>query len=214
MPKILQLLKFSWFSSFSVVVNQLSSSILKTSLNCFFPLQAYSCGKWRSSESKRLSTSVLAMTWPPSCHAASPWSTLTPRTSPSSTKETGWSDDDQGESKRSSAGSRGQTCSGAPHPQTLDKSENTVVTHFSSVELFYLIISVSRCRLCLEGNLHVVLVRLSSVSKRSSCIQSFLHYHMTLFLLDFLWWNPPCLLLLYMKRTFLKNHLFLFLICK
>lgn len=116
---------------------------------CFFPLQAYSCGRWRSSESKRLSTSVLAMTWPPSCHAASPWSTPTPRTSPSSTKETGWSDDDQGESKRSSAGSRGQTCSGAPHPKalqstprhqrvlpTLDKSENTVVAHFSSVELF------------------------------------------------------------------------------
>lgn len=84
---------------------------------------------------------------------------------------------------------------------------------FPPSSFFYLIISVSRCCLCLEGNLHVVLVGLSSVSKRSSCIQSFLHYHMTLFLLDFLWWNPPCLLLLYMKRTFLKNH-FLFLICK
>lgn len=56
------------------------------------PLQAFSCGKWRSSGSRRPNTSAWATTWPPSSRAASPWSTPTPRMSPSSTKEIGWSD--------------------------------------------------------------------------------------------------------------------------
>lgn len=55
-------------------------------------LQVSSCGKWRSSESRRPSTSAWATTWPPSSHVASPWSTPTPRTSPSLTRATGWSD--------------------------------------------------------------------------------------------------------------------------
>lgn len=39
--------------------------------------------------------SASATMWPPSCHAALLWSTPTPRTSQSLTKETGWSDGDQ-----------------------------------------------------------------------------------------------------------------------
>lgn len=119
------------------------------------------------------------MTWPPSCHAASPWSTPTPRTSPSSTKETGWSDDDQGESKRSSAGSRGQTCSGAPHPKalqstprhqrvlpTLDKSENTVVAHFSSVELFFISSYLCLVVVCVWRGISTSSLSVSLVSPR------------------------------------------------
>ncbi|CAG03574.1 unnamed protein product [Tetraodon nigroviridis] len=58
----------------------------------FCPLQAFSYGKWRSSGSRRPNTSAWATTWPPSCRVASPWSTPTPRTSPSSTRGIGWSD--------------------------------------------------------------------------------------------------------------------------
>lgn len=53
------------------------------------------------------------MTWPRSSRAASQWSTPTPRTSPSSTRETGWSDDDH---KAASAAEGKKTCSGAPPP--------------------------------------------------------------------------------------------------
>lgn len=71
-------------------------------------LQAYSCEKWRSSESKRLNTSGSATTWPPSCRGASLWSTPTQRTSPSLTKETGWSDVGREDGEK-----KGQNCSGA-----------------------------------------------------------------------------------------------------
>lgn len=61
--------------------------------------------------------SELATTWPPSCHAALLWSTLTPRMSLSLMKETGWNDGGQVDVGGSSGGRRGQTCSAAP--QTL-----------------------------------------------------------------------------------------------
>lgn len=64
------------------------------------PLQVSNCGKWRSSESRRPSTSAWATTWPPSCHAASQWSTPTRRTSLSSTRATGWSDRPSGGRER------------------------------------------------------------------------------------------------------------------
>lgn len=54
-----------------------------------FPLsqQASSCARWRSSGSRRSGT-WWATTWPPSCRAASRWSTATPRTTPPSSTRT------------------------------------------------------------------------------------------------------------------------------
>lgn len=108
------------------------------------------------------------------------------------TKETGWSDGGQGDGKKKSRGGRrGQICSGAPHhhpnpalhtspsKSLLDsrKKRNIVVAHFSSVKLYDLVISLSRCGLCSEGSLHIALVRLSSVPREVFCIHSFLHNH-------------------------------------
>lgn len=76
-------------------------------------LQAFSCGRWRSSGSRRPSTSAWATTWPPSCRAASPWSTPTPRTSPSSTRAIGWSDGG-GKRERIGVGTTGRISSGTP----------------------------------------------------------------------------------------------------
>lgn len=123
--------------------------------------------------------------WPPSCHAASQWSTLTPRTSPSLTRETGWSDDvmELGVKKNSFDG-RGQMCSGAPPPLPFPKKLCTPPSAIKESSLFwreakhrrgplflcgfffYLVISLSCCSLCLEENLHVVLVCLSCFQEK------------------------------------------------
>lgn len=164
----------------------------------YFSEQAYSCEKWKSNESRRLNTSVSGTTWPPSCPAASPWSTPTRRTSPSSTKETGWSDG--GRQEDGEEDDRHVQVLPPPHkkkpalhtspstsPFYSGKKRNMVVSHFFSVELFYLVISLSCCGLCSEESLHVALVRLSSVQRRVFfCIHSSLHNHTTLFPLDFL----------------------------
>lgn len=148
---------------------------------------------------------VLATTWPPSCRAASPWSTPTPRTSPSLMKETGWSDDDQGESKHGGKRQRWQQrtnkvqvspivklCS--PHLSVKKsfllwwkkkKWKHHCCPLFLSETFFYLVISLSCRRLCSEGNLYVVLVCLSRLFKRSCSVRSFLHCHTTLFPLNF-----------------------------
>ena len=85
-------------------------------------LQAYSCEKWRSSESKRLNTSESATMWPPSCRAALLWSTPTPRTSPSLTKETGWSDGGQGDRKKRQRWKEKTNMFRCPHESPLCKS--------------------------------------------------------------------------------------------
>lgn len=98
--------------------------------------------------------SELATTWQPSCHAALLWSTLTLRMSLSLMKETGWNDGSHvdggvaamaGEDCIAAA----QTLHSTPHHQTLlsNGKRNIVVAHFSSLKLFYLIISLSRCDL-------------------------------------------------------------------
>lgn len=149
------------------------------------------------------------MTWPPSCHAASPWSTLTPRTSPSSMKETGWSDVDGRDVKKRKRKKKKQRwwqrtnvfrC--PPNPQTLHSTprHQRVLSTLGRIQtslsptfplssfffFFYLVISLSCCGLSSERNLQVSLICLSSVSGRSFSIHSFLHYHTYLFLLDFL----------------------------
>lgn len=58
--------------------------------------QGSSWGRWRSSGSKRPNTSAWGTTWPPSCRAGSPWSTATPKTTPSSTRSTGWNERETG----------------------------------------------------------------------------------------------------------------------
>lgn len=106
------------------------------------------------------------MTWPPSCHAASLWSTLTPRTSPSLTKETGWSDGDQAEDKCVQVPPYNPALHTSPSesPFCSGKRQNIVVAHFSSVALFFFFY-LSRCGLCSKENLHVTLVCLSSVPR-------------------------------------------------
>lgn len=114
----------------------------RVSFVCFFPLQASSFGKWRSSESRRLSTSVLAMMWPPFCLAASLWSTQTPRTSLSLMKETGWSDDQWGKFKKKGQRTNIFRC---PNPQNLQSTPHpsNSPSDFFPFRLFYLVISVS-----------------------------------------------------------------------
>lgn len=98
------------------------------------------------------------MTWPPSCHAASPWSTLTPRTSPSSMKETGWSDVDGRDVKKKkekaalvAEDKRVQVSPQPPNPALhtspskspfySGKDPNIFVAHFSSVQLLFFFLS-------------------------------------------------------------------------
>lgn len=120
---------------------------------------------------------VLATTWPPSCRAASPWSTPTPRTSPSLMKETGWSEDDQGEDKQSS---------GVPHRQTLQstplcqkvlpslvgkkkkKKGNIIVAHFSSVKLFFISSYLCLVVVCVRRGISTSSLCVSLISTREA----------------------------------------------
>lgn len=123
------------------------------------------------------------MTLPPSCHAASLWSTPTLRTSPSSTKETGWSNDDWKESKRRIAGNRGQRCSGAPIPKSCSphlaineslllwtKARTSSLPTFPPSSFFFFFsISSYLCLVvvCVRRGISVLFLSVSSVSKRS-----------------------------------------------
>ena len=186
-----------------------------------FPLQGSSCGKWRSSENKRLNTNVSAMTWPPSCHAASLWSTPTPRTNPSLTKETGWSDLGKIEGGRKCGkGNRERTRSGAPIPKPLrstarppgpansgEKQKHRWSPTIPLLSLFlYHQISISLWFYLQWG--------ISTSSSSVSLVWSFNFFCTTNDLVSAGLDISSCLLLLFMKTTFLKNHLFLLLICK
>lgn len=115
-----------------------SHSIISQSVSfvCFFPLQASSFGKWRSSESRRLSMSALAMMWPPFCLAVSLWSTQTPRMSLSLMKETGWSDGKKDQRTNKFRCPNPQDLQSTPHPSNSPSD-------FFPFRLFYLVISVS-----------------------------------------------------------------------
>lgn len=112
------------------------------------------------------------MMWPPSCHAASPWNTPTPRTSPSLTKETGWNDGGEGENRRNTGRMEVPHPPAVSHPCTphLDiKEPKHRYDHLSSLFLvffcLYLVICLSRCGLCSVEGLHVAVVGLSSVPR-------------------------------------------------
>lgn len=169
-------------------------------------IQASSCGKWRSSGSRRPSTSASATTWPPSFPVASPWSTPTPRTSPSSTKATGWSDVCQEEEEAA--------------PQSR-REEKHPAANFSAVRLlsfFFLSrhISVLSC-LCWEENLHAA--PLSFFRKCSIRLFAFIlflhdHTHTHLVSVGFLVMkSPPPHIVIHEKRLSLKDHLFVSYLC-
>lgn len=112
------------------------------------------------------------MMWPPSCHAASPWNTPTPRTSPSLTKETGWNDGGEGENRRNTGRMEVPHPPAVSHPCTphLDiKEPKHRYDHLSSLFFvffcLYLVICLSRCGLCSVEGLHVAVVGLSSVPR-------------------------------------------------
>lgn len=104
----------------------------------------------------------------------------------------------------------------ALHTST-SKNRNTVTTTFPLSLFFffclYLVICLSRCGLCSVEGLHVAVVGLSSVPRVVFLSLSlfsnsfFCTYHATLFRLDFLWWNPSCLLSVYTKITFFEEPL-------
>lgn len=93
------------------------------------------------------------------------------------------------------------------------KKRNMVVSHFFSVELFYLVISLSCCGLCSEESLHVALVRLSSVPRQVFLHSFFSSQPHDLVSAGFLVMKSPMFTIVIQENNFfLKNHLFL-LIC-
>lgn len=86
------------------------------------------------------------MMWPPSCHAASPWNTPTPRTSPSLTKETGWNDGGEGENRRNTGRMEVPHPPAVSHPCTphLDiKEPKHRYDHLSSLFFFFFVYILS-----------------------------------------------------------------------
>lgn len=170
-----------------------------------FLLQESSCEKWKSSENRRLSTSELGTTWPPSSLGASPWNTLTQRTSPNLMKGTGWNDREHwGRGERDLLVVDGKTCSGAPlsisAPWLAIKEEEAFGhPHFHNRAsfLFYLFISLSRCSLFLVERLHAALIGLSSVSR---VFFSFFFLSFIYFCSNNSWFISS--LLVYMKMAF------------
>lgn len=85
------------------------------------------------------------MMWPPSCHAASPWNTPTPRTSPSLTKETGWNDGGEGENRRNTGRMEVPHPPAVSHPCTphLDiKEPKHRYDHLSSLFFFFFVVYI------------------------------------------------------------------------
>lgn len=186
-------------------------------MSCWRPSEkAYSCEKWKSNENKRLNTSGSVTTWPPSCRAASPWSTPTPRTSPSLTKETGWNEGGEGEEKAAAEDKRVQVTIPPPTPNLAIKEEKRRYRPLFPLSGFFI-----SSYLCLV----VVCVQWRVSTSPSSVFlvfqEKFFSFAFILFCTTtqpcFCWIScdeiPPCLLLLYMKITFSKSHLFLLLVC-
>ena len=178
-------------------------------LSCLSLLQAYSCERWRSSESKRLNTSEWATTWPPSCPGASRWSTPTPRTSPSSTKETGWSDGrqrDGGKNKiKAAVAGEDKLVQVHPPPEALHPTPRHQSPHHSGrrgtsllpqlppppIEVFYLVISLVSSWIVLGGQSpHRPLVRLLVFQQRFF-LHSFISALQDLFSAGFLLMKSP-----------------------
>lgn len=74
------------------------------------PLQVSSWGRCRSRGSRRPRGSPSATTWPPSCRAASPWSTASRTTTPSSTRTSGPIKNDKTKEVKKSGKEAGARC--------------------------------------------------------------------------------------------------------
>lgn len=128
--------------------------------------------------------------WPPSSRAASPWSTPTPRTSPSLTKETGWNEGGEGKKEAALAAEdkRVQVTIPPPTPNLAIKEEKRRYGPLFPPSGFFISSYLCLVVVCVRWRVSTSpsSVFLVFQEKFLFCIRSFLHYHTTLFLQDFL----------------------------